>query len=529
MPFFQISQIEKSVMKNKSVIFLLILLIFNQKINFAQDATGAEMRAVWVATAKNIDYPSSKYLSSKQQQDEFIKMLDLFKSIGINAIFFQVRPAADAFYESQYEPWSEWLCGKQGKRPDPFYDPLKFMINQAHKRNMEFHAWINPFRAVATIEHANIAPDHISKRKPEWIFTYGINKYFNPGIPEVREYTTKIIVDIVKRYDIDGIHFDDYFYPYPERNNKNKMIPIPDKATFNKYGRNFSKIEDWRRNNMDNFINSTNNAIKDVKPTMKFGIGPSGIWRNKGYDPDGSNTRGFAHYDYLYADVIKWLREGWIDYVSPQLYWNIGHSAADYVELVNWWSRHTYGRHLYIGQGVYNAANDAPNKKWRNPNELPNQMRINRANPKVLGEVFYKASSIKRNALGFNDSLRTNFYKKDVLPPVMAWLQQLLPPRPPTDLLAMKIGKQYMITWDAPQKNKKNEKPVSYKIYKFKGEEPEELSEENLYSQTSDLFITVPRKRLAFFRKKYTFVITSVDKNNKEGKISEPVTVKLKK
>lgn len=487
------------------------------------------MRAVWVATTKNIDYPSSKYLDSKKQQDEFIEMLDLFEKIGINAIFVQIRPAADCFCQSSYEPWSEWLCGKQGKAPEPFYDPLKFMIIQAHKRNMEFHAWINPFRAVANIETADIAPDHISKRKPEWIFTYGINRYFNPGIPEVREYTINIITDIVSRYDIDGIHFDDYFYPYPEKNDANGLIPLPDNSTFKTYGAGFSKIEDWRRDNMDKFINQTNIEIKKIKPTVKFGIGPSGIWRNKGFDPDGSNTKGFAHYDYLYADVVKWLREGWIDYVSPQCYWNIGHSAADYNELVSWWSRHTYGRHLYIGQGVYQAGADATVAAWRNPSELPNQIRINRSHKEVLGSVFYKASSMKQNLLGFNDSLQNNFFRLHVPTPVMPWLVSKKLILPPTELMVLKLGKQYMLTWDAPTKNEKNAEVKSYNVYKFRGSYPGEISKDNLYESTDELFIEIPRHRFAFFKKEFTFVVSSVDESNNESVVSEEITIKLKK
>jgi len=507
-----------------------ILLIFLTHFIFSQESKSGEMRGVWVATVKNIDYPTSKYADPQTHQNEIIKMLDYFQSIGINAVFFQVRPAADAFFNSSYEPWSEWLTGKQGKRPEPYWDPMEFIIYQAHKRNIEFHAWINPFRAVANIETANIAADHISKKKPEWIFTYGINKYFDPGIPEVREYTIEIIKDIVKRYDVDGIHFDDYFYPYPEKNESGGgHIPLPDKETFEKYGAGFSKIEDWRRDNMDKFVRETGIEIKKIKPKVKYGIGPSGIWRNKGFDPKGSNTKGFAHYDYLYADVLKWVNSEWIDYVVPQCYWNIGHSAADYNELVNWWSKSiTSNRHLYIGQGVYMASATSDNKKWQNPQELPNQLRINRESKKVSGAVFYKASSVLQNPLGFCDSLKNDFFAQAVLTPKMEWLEEVVIAEIigiPRDILDVKLGKSYVISWELPQEGK----AVSYNVYKFEGNTAGELNKDNLYEKTKDLYISIPRKRLAIFKKDFTFIVTAVSKNGTESKPSEKVILRLKR
>ncbi len=537
----------------KKTYLLLIYSLLVLHIN-AQTSDGSEMRAAWIATAKNIDYPTYKHLSVKEQKQEFIDIVNMYQKLGINAVMLQIRPSCDAFYPSKYEPWSEWLTGEQGKAPDPYYDPLKFMINECKKRNIEFHAWINPFRAVATIEYADICNKHISVTKPEWCFTYGINKYLNPGIPEAREYIIKVIADIVRRYDIEGIHFDDYFYPYPKKDAFKRIIPLPDYQTFIKYNTNFVNIDDWRRSNMDKFIKAVNDSIKSIKPSMKFGVAPSGVWRNKTRDVTGSNTRGFAHYDYLYADVVKWLREGWIDYVAPQLYSGIGSKYADYQTLVNWWSKHTYGRHLYIGHGVYKVDAGSPDPTWRDPGELPDQIRINRENTKVLGSIFYKTSSIKKNPLGFNDSLQYNFYARTVSTPKMEWLKDVVidttivadttaivdttkisadktAPDFPDNLIVSNLGRIYMISWDKYRKYTKspNDPPVKFNIYKFRGFDSEFLTEDDIYSATEKNYVFIERPRFAFLKKRYSIVITAVDKAGNESIVSDEIYLKLKR
>ncbi len=526
----------------RKIFFILISFILLHYAE-AQTADGKEMRGVWIATVKNLDYPSSGFLSSEEQKREFKELLNFYSQIGINAIFFQVRPAADAFFPSKYEPWSEWLTGKQGKAPEPYYDPLKFMIKECHKRNIQFHAWINPFRAVATIEYADIAENHITNRKPEWFFTYGINKYFNPGIPEVRKYVTDIIKDIVERYDVDGIHFDDYFYPYPTKDEHNRIIPIPDEETFKKYGKEFDDIGDWRRNNMDIFIKDVFDAVKTTKPYVAFGVSPSGVWRNKSKDPEGSNTRGLAHYDYLYSDVLKWLKNGWIDYVTPQLYWPVGNKYADYFTLVNWWSKHTYGKQLYIGQAVYNAGTDAKNPAWQNPAELPKQIRINRQNPEVLGSIFYRSKSMTANPLGFCDSLRYHFYTEKVLPPeippasiidttnliVMVdennnkKIEKKHPQLAPKNIFVTKLGKNLMVSWD----NRTDEKNVVYTIYKFRGYSFKYTDEKDIYATTDKSFILFKRKLLPFLRKEYTIAITPKNDIRKENADIKTIYIKL--
>ncbi len=526
---------------------VLFFLNFFVLISFAQKE---EMRGLWVATAKNIDYPVSKYSKPEAQQKEFIELLELCKNVGINAVFVQVRPAADAFYDSPYEPWSEWLTGKQGKTPEPYWDPMKFMIEECKKRDIEFHAWVNPFRAVANINTADIADNHITKRKPEWFFTYDINTYFDPGIPEVREYLLKILEDIVARYDVDGVHFDDYFYPYPVRDAANNIIPVPDETTFKKYGKSFSDVRDWRRDNLNRFIADANKRMKNINPTIKFGIGPSGVWRNKGNDPDGSDTRGLAHYDWLYADVVKWLKNDWIDYVAPQIYWHIGHPSADFATLVQWWDNHTYGKHLYIGQGIYMAAPDAAFSSWKSSKELPNQLRYLRKFKNVDGVIFYKASALKQNPLGYNDSLRTELFAEAAITPKMEWLPELVAidianidevttvivadlqaPPAPSSITSVKVGKFYMLTWKAPRVSGKDfdDPAVSYNIYRFEGLYVGKLTKKSLIKKTTDTHFFINRNRFTLFKKHYTFVITATDKAGNESIVSESHTIRLKK
>lgn len=535
----------------------LILIIFNlPQLLFAQDTVkgsikNEEMRGLWVATTKNIDFPSGKYLTVAQQKQEFIDLLELCEDVGINAVFVQVRPAADAFFDSPYEPWSEWLTGKQGKAPDPYYDPMQFMIDECKKRDIEFHAWVNPFRAIANIETADIADDHISNRKHGWFFTYDINTYFNPGIPEVREYLVKIIEDIVMRYDVDGIHFDDYFYPYPVRDESNRLVPVPDYDTFAKYKGKFVNIEDWRRDNLNKFISAVNESIKSINPAVKFGIGPSGVWRNKSTDPKGSDTRGLAHYDYLYADVLKWLKEDWIDYVSPQIYWHIGHSHADFATLVQWWNKNTYGKHLYIGQGIYMAREDAGISDWRDSSQLPDQLTYLRKFENVKGVIFYKASALRRNPLGYNDKLKADYFAAHAAPPKMDWLPELvavdvasvdkieesvvlvdlMSPPAPHDISVVKLGKYYMLSWKAPRVSGKNfdDKAVKYGVYQKQGFFAADISADKPVKITDKTYVLLRRHRLSLFKKDFTFVITATDAADNESIISESVTLKLKK
>src|ERR1700761_5889312 len=307
-----------------------------------------EFRGVWIATVTNIDWPSSTRLTSDQQKQQLIDQLNAHQRTGINAVMFQVRPAADAFYAKGKEPWSRWLTGKQGRAPEPLYDPLDFAITEAHKRGMELHAWFNPYRATMDGQFSLLSPDHITNLKPEWFFIYGGIKLFNPGIPEVREYIVQVILNVVDNYDIDGVHMDDYFYPYAIAGQH-----INDSATFKQYGGDFQDIKDWRRDNVNQLIKMLSDSIHKHKPHVKFGISPFGIWANKAQNPDGSDTHGGDSYYELYADSRKWMKEGWLDYINPQLYWPLGDRRAPFEKLLPWWSDNTYNRHLYVGHAIY--------------------------------------------------------------------------------------------------------------------------------------------------------------------------------
>ncbi len=390
--------------------------------NIAQTSPLYEFRAVWIATVENIDWPNKKGLSVDEQKAQFIHLLDMHQHNGMNAIIMQIRPAGDAFYPSLYEPWSEYLNGVQGLAPSPFYDPLAFMIEETHKRGMEFHAWLNPYRAVFNIHTSSIAPSHLTKIHPEWFLTYGDKKYFNPGLPQVREHVAKVVKDLITRYDIDAIHMDDYFYPY--------RIPgkeFPDEKTYQQYKRGLNK-EDWRRSNCDSIIKLLYETIRNNNARIKFGVSPFGVWRNKDKDPMGSNTRaGVTNYDDLYADILLWLQKGWIDYVVPQLYWERGHKLCDYDVLLDWWNEHAYGKQLYIGHGIYRAGTNAA---WRNKNELPNEIKNLRNYNTTQGSAYFSSVNFEKNINGWSDSLRLNYYALPALIPPMKWIDSIPPSKP---------------------------------------------------------------------------------------------------
>ncbi len=394
--------------------FLLISLV--TLFGFSLKAqTKPEFRGVWVATVDNIDWPSKGNYFSDSQKVEFIRLLDMHQRNGMNAMIVQIRPATDAFYPSQYEPWSEFLTGKQGQPPMPYYDPLEFMIAETHKRGMEFHAWMNPYRAVFNITTSSIAANHITKIYPGWFLTYGEKKYFDPGNKEVQQFVTNVVKDVVSRYAVDAIHFDDYFYPYRIAGKE-----FPDNAKYQQYGNGMNK-DDWRRSNVDSIILMLSNVIKKENPKCQFGISPFGVWRNEDRDPvNGSKTKGAqTNYDDLYADILLWLKNGWIDYVAPQLYWEFGHKVAPYEVLLDWWSKHTYGRNCYIGLGIYRANS---NSAWKDITQLPRQIEALRNTPNIQGMIFFSSKSFNNNPNGWSDSLRLEYFKEPAKTPEMNWI-----------------------------------------------------------------------------------------------------------
>jgi uncharacterized lipoprotein YddW (UPF0748 family) len=416
-----------------------------------------EFRAVWIATVDNIDWPSKGNFNTDSQKVEFIRQLDMHRRNGINAVIVQVRPAADAFYPSEYEPWSQWLTGKQGQAPSKYYDPLQFMIEETHKRGMEFHAWCNPYRAVFQIGKSSIAETHVTKVHPDWFLDYGGVRYFDPGNKEVQNYVTTVIRDLVRRYDIDAIHFDDYFYPY--------RIPgreFPDDASFSKYGNGMDK-GDWRRSNVDSIIVSLGKTIKEEKSHCKFGISPFGVWRNKSLDSLGSDTHaGQTNYDDLYADIVLWLKNGWIDYVAPQLYWEFGQRVVPFEVLLDWWAKHSYGRHCYIGLALYKAGS---NPAWRERSQIPNQIRALREEPTVQGMVFFSSTSFQRNPYGWNDSLQNHYFRYPAIVPPMPWIDSVKPLKP---IIDVKAGDNYSDFFSIHLRQAVDARPIrSYIVYRF--------------------------------------------------------------
>lgn len=366
-------------------------------------------RGAWIATVANIDWPSEEAVGNTEaQQAEMIFLLDSLESIGINAIIFQVRPTADALYYSELEPTSHWLVGTQGGALN--WDPLEWTIEQAHERNMEVHVWLNPYRVnLAKTDTSMLASDHLLRRHPEWFWEYNKQWYFDPGLDVTREWICTVVEDIVDRYDIQAIHMDDYFYPYPVARKT-----LPDEGSFERFPRGFEDIREWRRNNVNMAIQEISETIHECKPWVEFGISPFGVWRNASVDSTGSATRaGLTNYDDLYADIRLWIQQGWIDYVLPQLYWEIGKTVADYEVLAHWWANEVRGTNckLYIGMAPYKLENAKKTTAWGQGNEISRQMKLNRTIEEISGECFYSTRPLLRNPRGVCDSI-ANFYKK---------------------------------------------------------------------------------------------------------------------
>ena len=366
-----------------------------------------EMRGVWVSTVSNLDWPEVGNYDVKVQKELLKEKFDFIEEQNMNTIFFQVRPMGDALYESSYAPWSKYLTGTLGENPG--YDPLEFAIDEAHKRGLELQAWFNPFRIDSNSEKFNIdnyideLPEESPlKNNPDWIVKYNNYHYLDAGIPEVREYVIDTIIEVVKNYNIDGVVLDDYFYPYPSGG-----VEFPDEDTYEKYGEGFSSKDEWRRNNIDCFISELYSKIKDTKVEVKFGVSPFGIWRN-GEAVGGSNTSGLSSYDDVYVDSRKWIQEGWIDYIIPQIYWQFDYNSAPFATLVDWWAKQVENTNveLYIGHAAYKINDSSYGEAWLNGNEVINQIRYSRANSNVKGNCFFRLKTLEENRLGFTDKLR---------------------------------------------------------------------------------------------------------------------------
>lgn len=377
-----------------------------------------EFRAVWIATVANIDWPISSTDAVEKQKADFIEILDTYKKLNYNVVIVQIRSAGDAMYPTNLAPWSKYLTGKQGLAPYPFYDPLDWMITQAHDRGFEFHAWLNPYRATMDMNTTALSRTHDVIKHPEWMIKHGGKYYYNPALPEVQTHLINIVDEVVTKYDIDAIHFDDYFYPY-----RIKGEEFNDYASYRTYGKGMS-VEDWRRDNVNVYLKNTYDAIKKIKPWVQFGISPFGVWRNKSVDPRGSDTQaGQTNYDDLYADPMAWMEGHYIDYLLPQLYWSIEHKTASYAKLAKWWSENTKNVALYIGNGTYKINNDS-DKKWNNPNEVPNQIDLTRGYDNINGNAFFSAKWFINKNYAVTQLLKDNQYQYPALPYVVPYSRQ---------------------------------------------------------------------------------------------------------
>ncbi|MGH2507360.1 MAG: family 10 glycosylhydrolase [Ktedonobacteraceae bacterium] len=420
-----------------------------------------QLRAVWIASVANIDWPAQTGLSVVAQEQQFITILDKVQQMHMNAVFVQIRPTADALYPSKLFPWSQWLTGVQGQNPG--YDPLAFMLRETHKRNLEFHAWFNPYRISLDTDLSKLAPTNPAIVHPDWVVSYGGKLYFNPGIPAVRAYITAGIMEVVRNYDIDGVHFDDYFYPYPVAGQT-----FADQATYQQYGAGFSNIGDWRRDNVNKLIQGVSVAIKQAKPYVEFGISPFGVWRNQSTDPTGSATHaGAQDYDDLYADTRTWIKQNWIDYIVPQIYWNIGFPPAAYEVLVAWWSHEVDGTHvqLYTGMAAYKIGSPGA---WSDPDQMPAQLALNRTYPEVQGAIFFSMKELLANPLGFTDNLSNTIYKYPALVPAMPNLSSKAP-HPVQLQPTYRTNQGVVLNWLDFTSDYDSANSNSYAVYRFTG------------------------------------------------------------
>ncbi|MFD7444980.1 glycoside hydrolase family 10 protein [Streptomyces sp. NPDC059909] len=362
----------------------------------ARRRSGREFRGMWLACVANRDWPSETGLSADEQRAELLDHLDAAVARRLNTVVLQVRPTADALWPSPHEPWSQWLTGVQGR--DPGWDPLGTAVREAHARGLELHAWFNPYRVATHSDPTRLSARHPARLNPGWVVPYGGKLYYNPGLPEVRAFVQDAMFDAVARYDIDAVHWDDYFYPYPVAGQY-----FDDDAAYEEHGAGFPGRAAWRRNNIDLLVREMAERIRSTRTGVRFGISPFGVWRNAGTDPLGSDTTaGVETYDDLYADTRTWVREGWIDYVVPQLYWHIGHPAADYATLVPWWDDVARGSgvDLYIGEALYKAGDPAQPDAWQDPAELSRHLTLAADRPEVRGHCFFSAKEVTTDRIG---------------------------------------------------------------------------------------------------------------------------------
>lgn len=498
-------------MKNRILFLMLTLMISLNVLSQLAEYPKREFRGAWIQCV------NGQFLGKSQSEIKNMleSQLNVLQKAGINVILFQVRAEGDALYKSSYEPWSRYLTGTQGKPTVDDWDPLEWMINLCHERNMECHAWINPYRA-RTKGTVNMDSRHAAIRHPNRVFEYGDLLIFNPAIEQNRLYTCMIVEDILTRYDVDGLHIDDYFYPYPVDG-----IEIPDYRWYAENPRGFGNINDWRRDNVNLLIKELHNTIRSVKPWVKFGVSPFGIYRNSqdGYNSEkGSATNGLQNYDQLYADIVLWQKKGWIDYLVPQIYWNIGTKAADYDILCNWWNDYCSERPLIIGQDVERTVKGADPK---NPasHQMIAKYTIQRSMRNVVGSCQWYAAAVVNNPGNYRTMLETYYHKYPALQPEMKFIDNKSPKKPRKVDVELINGKPSLV-WKSPKAKSEMDKAVQYAVYRFeKGEVIDIEDATHLLGITRNTYYPIEAEAFGA-----TFIITSLDRLHNESK---PVKVKL--
>ena len=484
-----------------TLVAMMLLCAYPAK---AQKAPKREFRGAWIQCVNE----QFQGLSKEEMQRTLSYQLDELAKDGVNAIIFQVRAECDALYDSPYEPWSRFLTGRQGQNPG--WDPLAWMVSECHKRGMEIHAWINPYRA-KTKGTSALASNNIAVKHPERVFEYDGLYILNPALPENREYICKIADDIVRRYDIDGFHIDDYFYPYPIAGKA-----IPDAKEYNADSRGMS-IGDWRRDNVNKFIEQLHDSIRQTKPWVKFGVSPFGIYRNARSSSIGSNTRGLQNYDDLYADVLKWVNNGWIDYCVPQLYWQIGHKTADYETLIKWWNEHAGNRPLYIGEDVERTIKyaDVDNPST---NQVAAKHKLHEQCKNVDGTVLWYAKAAVDNYDRYGIFLRNYYWKSPALQPLMPFIDDKAPKKP-RKLKAHQNSTNLLLTWMAPKGNGWKDEAVKYVVYQFKPGESVDISDpSHIISLTNHQSLETVKPAESG---KYIYVVTALDRMSNESEIAK--------
>ena len=493
----------------KKIHLLLLLVALGATTVWAQKR---EMRGAWIQCVNG----QFQGMGTQKMQQTLSYQLDELQKDGVNTIIFQVRPECDALYESGIEPWSRFLTGRQGQAPSPYWDPLRWMIDQCHRRGMELHAWINPYRA-RTKSTTLLASNHIAKRKPQNCFEYDGLTILNPGIPENRDYICEVARDIVTRYDVDGIHMDDYFYPYPAAGQT-----IPDDAQYRQYSNGIRDRGDWRRYNVNLFIEQFYNAVHEAKPWVKVGISPFGIYRNKRSSNIGSNTNGMQNYDELYADVLMWVNNGWLDYCAHQIYWEIGNKAADYDTVIRWWNQYAGKRPLIIGEDVERTVKAADP---RNPSQHQQQAKQQLHNQleNVKGTILWYAKAVVDNVGNYGTMLRNHYWRMPALQPDMSFIDKKAPGKV-RKLKPVWTSDGYILFWTAPKGKTWRDVATQYVVYRFaKGEKVNTDDASKMIAVTPETFCKLPYED---GKQKYVYVVTAINRLQNESKVRKK-TVRL--